>query len=700
MPIPTDYEPRVYAGILGKIIGVYLGRPFEGWSHRRILDELGEVNDYVHGRLGKDLVVADDDISGTFTFLRALEDHGISRDITPEQIGKTWLNYLIEKRTILWWGGMGTSTEHTAFLRLKHGVPAPRSGSIDLNGRIVAEQIGAQIFIDGWAMVAPGEPELAAELAKKAGSVSHDGEALYGAQALAVMESAAFYESDIGTLLDTALSFIPNGCTIARLIHDIRSWHTQDGDWKKTFSRIEQIYGYSAYGGGCHMIPNHAIIILALLYGEDDFQKSLMIANTAGWDTDCNSGNVGCLIGIKNGLESLNTGPDWRGPVADRLFKISADGADALTDAVRETYRICRIGRALLGEAPVPPPKNGARYHFSLPGSVQGFLSNPDGGASIQNSDGTLEITLDRIALGRPTHVGVQTFGEPADLNRPGYHIVMSPSLYPGQLVRANVHLSEQASGPVNVALYFQTYPEAQDQPGRIHHGPLRTLEPRQHATLEWWVPDTNGLPILRTGLSITSNRTTSGTLYLDSLTWSGAPTCNLSGPAIAALGKPLGWTDGVDTIRLSATGQSTRLELIQNEGRGLLLTGAQDWTDYHFSATVSVHMAAEAGIAIRAGGMKRFYALLLCPDHKIRLLKCRDSDTVLGETNFSWEPDAPYRLSLTAKGDYLTAKIDETSLFTLQDTDLPHGAIALVNTVGRSAFSEVHIEGINLLST
>ena len=27
-----------------------------------------------------------------------------------------------------------------------------------------------------------------------------------------------------------------------------------------------------------------------------------MIVNTAGWDTDCNSGNVGCLLGIKNGL--------------------------------------------------------------------------------------------------------------------------------------------------------------------------------------------------------------------------------------------------------------------------------------------------------------------------------------------------------------------------------------------------------------
>jgi hypothetical protein len=32
MPIPGDYAERAYAGMLGKIIGVYLGRPFEGWE--------------------------------------------------------------------------------------------------------------------------------------------------------------------------------------------------------------------------------------------------------------------------------------------------------------------------------------------------------------------------------------------------------------------------------------------------------------------------------------------------------------------------------------------------------------------------------------------------------------------------------------------------------------------------------------------
>src|SRR3954471_12426738 len=98
MTLPPDYTERVYAGVLGKIIGVYLGRPFEGWTYDKIMAELGEVYYYVNEKRGIPLIITDDDISGTFTFLRALADYGSSRELAAEQIGQTWLNYLIEKR--------------------------------------------------------------------------------------------------------------------------------------------------------------------------------------------------------------------------------------------------------------------------------------------------------------------------------------------------------------------------------------------------------------------------------------------------------------------------------------------------------------------------------------------------------------------------------------------------------------------------
>ncbi len=109
MAFPSDYYERVYAGVLGKIIGVYVGRPFEGWTYEQMMAGFGEVKYYINDRLDLPLrnhllVVTDDDISGTFTFFRALTDYDNSLHLTPAQIGQTWLNYIIENRTILWCG--------------------------------------------------------------------------------------------------------------------------------------------------------------------------------------------------------------------------------------------------------------------------------------------------------------------------------------------------------------------------------------------------------------------------------------------------------------------------------------------------------------------------------------------------------------------------------------------------------------------
>jgi ADP-ribosylglycohydrolase len=301
-----NYEEQVYAGVLGKVIGVYMGRPFEGWTKARLEERFGRVDRYVHQDLNKPLVVPDDDISGTFTFIRALEDSGLYARTAEAFFGQTWMNYLVEGKTVLWWGGMGCSTEHTAYLRLKAGIPAPDSGSIAMNGRVVAEQIGAQIFIDAFGLVAPGKPKLAAELARRSAQVSHDGEAVHGALVVAAMVSAAFVQKDMRRLLDIGLSVIPKGCLIARVHRDVRAWARQDRDWRRTFDRIEKRYGYHKYGGGCHMIPNHAIMVLAWCYAPDDFLEAQTIINTSGWDTDCNAANVGSVMGVKEGLAGIN----------------------------------------------------------------------------------------------------------------------------------------------------------------------------------------------------------------------------------------------------------------------------------------------------------------------------------------------------------------------------------------------------------
>lgn len=700
MILPHDYIERTYAGVLGKLIGVYLGRPFEQWTYERIMAELGEITYYVHERRGLPLIVTDDDISGTFTFLRALPDYGNHRDITPQQIGQTWLNYIIEQKTILWWGGLGNSTEHTAYLRLKNGIPAPQSGSSALNTKTVAEQIGAQIFIDGWAMVAPGDPALAADLARRAASVSHDGEAIYGAQVVAAMESLAYVENDLNRLLDTALTFIPKDSLICRLINDVREWHSEFKDWRATREKIAEHYGYDRYGGNCHIIPNHALIILALLYGEDDFQKALMIVNTAGWDTDCNSGNVGCLLGIKNGLAGIDAGPDWRGPIADRLYLPTADGGAAITDAVTETYRVADIAHALAGISLVSP-KNGSRFHFELPGSVQGFTHDGTNDAKdrvrLENVEGYSQLGKRSLALqyhhlspGQGVCVSTATFIPPEAIKMPGYQLHASPQLYPGQIIRTGFMADAANQGIITCSLYIQVYGPEDTLVKR--NGPQTHLKPGDTGQVEWQIEDTGGFPIAKIGLELTTEeRRADGTLYLDFLTWDGDPRTVFKRPDNGGTMWRRAWVNGVDMVDPYGF---EAFRVVQNVGTGLLMQGTRGWHDYSVSSFIKPHLVERAGIGVRVQGMRRYYALLLCHDGKARLVKSLDGEKTLAEIAYDWKPEVGYALQLNIKGTRLSGQINGEPLFDLDDVDQPltGGAIALICTAGRMATEMVSV--------
>ena len=72
--------------------------------------------------------------------------------------------------------------------------------------------------------------------------------------------------------------YIPNSSLIYKLIGELQNMRAGNNDWMQA-REFQQTYGYDKYLGGCHMIPNHAIIILSLLFGDDDLQKTLMIAN-------------------------------------------------------------------------------------------------------------------------------------------------------------------------------------------------------------------------------------------------------------------------------------------------------------------------------------------------------------------------------------------------------------------------------------
>ncbi|GIH14040.1 ADP-ribosylglycohydrolase family protein [Rugosimonospora africana] len=666
MPITDDYTERVYAGVLGKIIAVYLGRPFEGWTHQRIAAELGDITYYVNDRRDVALknhllVVTDDDISGTFVFPRALRDAGL--DPTSREVGAAWLDYIVEDTSVLWWGGLGNSTEHTAYLRMKAGILPPDSGSIALNGTVVAEQVGAQIFVEGFALTCPGDPAAAADLAERAARVSHDGESIHAARVVAALVAGAFTEDKMDALLDTAVGLIPPDSLIARIHADVRSW-AADGDWKATRARIDERYGYHRYGGNCHVVPNHAIVIAALAHSGGEFNRAMTVVNTSGWDTDSNAGNVGAICGVFGGLAGLDagrdTGTDWRGPVADRMYLPTADGGACVTDAAREALALADLGRRRYGAEPATG-EAAPRFGFTLPGSVHGFAA-VDGATDVANGGG-------HLAIGGAATVVTPVFIPPEARDMPIYGLVGSPALYPGQTVRARVDGTAR--------LVVQAY-TGDDEPRTVECPVAGTGE------LAWTVPDLGGQPVVAVGVR------TDGPAALHYLTWDGEPDVTLTRPADGGTMWRRAW---VPAVHRFDERWPEPFRIVQNHGTGMLITGAREWHDYTVTADVTPHVAAGVGLAARVQGLHRHYALELTGRDTARLLR---GDTVLAECPYPWTFGTTYRLGITCSGDRIRAAVDGTDLFDVRDSTFGCGGVALRVTEGRTATQRVRITPVS----
>ena len=696
MSIPSDYQDRVYAGVLGKLIGVYLGRPFENWRYRDILQKLGPIEYYVHDRLGDPLIVTDDDIAGTFTFPRALDDYGISADLSPEDIGKAWLNYIIEERSILWWGGAGNSTEHTAWLNLRRGIKAPESGSIATNGATVAEQIGAQIFIDGWALVSPGNPAQAAKLARAAGSVSHDGESVNAAVLWAAMEAEAFVSRDVNHLLDTGLSYIPKDSLIAKLIADIREWTSGNEDWEATRQRIEDNYGYDKHPGNCHVVPNHALMIMALLHAPHDFQRGQMIVNTSGWDTDCNAGNLGCLHGIMLGLDGLEAGPDWRGPVADRLFISTADGGRSVTDAAEIALWLENLGRKLAGEEALPAPKGGAQFHFSLPGSVQGFL--PQGGETalaglkVSGTGSALAIDYHALAPGREAAATTAVFS-PRDATRMRtYDLVASPRIHAGQTLRAEVRAEAQNAGTVEAKLRLRHY-DGTDMLVDLDMAQAVAVSPGKSATLEWTVPETGFQPIAEIGIVLTSpDGRCNGRVLVEKLWWDGVPDVTFKRPA----GTGDFWRRAfVSNVHFFSKHFQQDIRISQNRGDGMIMQGGRSWTDYAVEADLMLHLGAYGGLVLRAEGQERYYLARVTLDGALEIVRRKDGvEEVLASTPYDTRLETAFTMTAEVSGNRIAARIGETRV-EARDDSFAGGAAGMLVREGALSSTRIRVRPV-----
>ena len=314
------YLDKVHGCFSGKNIGGVLGAPFEG------LRQLNDVDFYVQDL--KNGPPPNDDLDLQIVWLAAAERYG--RQVDAKILGEYWLSYVIPN-----WVEYGTGKAN-----LRAGLNPPMSGLVentykDSNGCFIRSEI--------WACLAPGHPEIASWYAHEDGIVDHEGEGMYGEVFFAALQSAAFVESDKRKLVEIGLSYIPADSALAKCVRKAVECCDQGVDFTETRRIIHNMApgtfgiqetdidkikeegneGLEIGEPGYDCPENVGFTIAAWFYGEDDFGKSILLANYCGEDTDCTAATLAATMGIILGESGI---PDkWKAPLDDRIMTMCID---------------------------------------------------------------------------------------------------------------------------------------------------------------------------------------------------------------------------------------------------------------------------------------------------------------------------------------------------------------------------------------
>lgn len=693
----NDYLARVYAGFLGMNVGIRLGAPVEPtiWTYERIKETYGDIRGYVKDYKN---FAADDDVNGPVYFFRALRDSSKNGELTPEYVAKAWLNYARDGIGMFWWGGYGVSTEHTAYINLTRGIPAPQSGSAATNGKLLSDQIGGQIFIDTWGLIWPGRPDKAADYAQAAASVSHDGEGLNGARYIAACIALAFQEQDIGKIVELALKEIPSESLYAKVVEAVIAHHkAHPDDWESCLAMLHRDWGYDKYGGVCHIIPNAGVCVLAMLYGAGDFNRTVEIATMCSWDTDCNAGNVGTVLGVLTGLDGI--APHYRAPINDGVVLSGISGYLNILDLPTYAKELARTGYALAGEAvlqELEETEGELHFDFELPGSTHNFRTSDPFFLTLKHSTaqaaqgtGSLEILVDRMVRGNRARVYYKPFYTRADFSDERYKPVFSPQVYSGQTMEMQLYFDQWAGwDSIFVSPYFRT---VSDQ--KIHtHGFIK-IKPGQWQTISCTIEDTQGDMIDEIGIVVEGDTPTTvktlGKLYLDEFRVFGKADYSID---LTKQKKELATVTPFAVNHGAWEIENGRLGLMCCE-ESLAYTGNYYAKDIRVQAEVELENGDFPVLLLRARGAKQSY-MAGFRDGNVCIWRQDFGLEELARAPFPVEYGRAYQLTFQAVGDTLSVDVDGANVLQVQDSTFTSGMVGLgACSMGRTFFGKLHIQ-------
>ncbi|MFG3341112.1 ADP-ribosylglycohydrolase family protein [Glycomyces sp. NPDC048151] len=325
---PADRADRVHGAWLGRAAGCLLGKPVEklplegiraiaratgNWPLHAYFTEHGldpaTAAQYPWNRRSRPTSLAenidgmpeDDDLNFPLIALHLLERHG--RAFTTADVAQAWLDLLPAGRVF--------TAERITYRNLLDGREPETAGRV---GNPFRDWIGAQIRTDLYGWASPGDPREAARLALQDARLSHGRNGLYGAVFTAAASAAAVTGASVATSIAAGLALVPPRSRYAKAIRrGLELAHGDLGD-EAAIDLLHDEYGHLHW---VHVLNNAALLAFALARGSGDFERTVTLAVSGGWDTDSVGATAGAIAGAATGAGKLPA--HWIAPLDDRL---------------------------------------------------------------------------------------------------------------------------------------------------------------------------------------------------------------------------------------------------------------------------------------------------------------------------------------------------------------------------------------------
>lgn len=326
----TEFRSRIHAMWLGQTIANWTGLLTEG---KRNNPPFLTDADWGRTNLGPgtiDFVLdqrpwgADDDTDIEYVYLYMAEQLGTAR-FTPAQINQYWQRHIND---FIW-----VSNKQARQL-MNRGIRPPSTGL-----RVVNEHslmIDAQLTTELFGVLAPGNPGLALDLAELPIRATATGYAAHAAEFHVALfafaprvQSVRSERRQVLELVEAAREVLPDSSKSADIVDFVLADYLANPDknnWERTRDRIyvryqrdAAQYGFRWSGEWWESSVNLATGVMALLYGEGDFRRTVQIGTLSGWDSDNGTATMGALVGYLVGYPELRAQFPGR-DIADTYF--------------------------------------------------------------------------------------------------------------------------------------------------------------------------------------------------------------------------------------------------------------------------------------------------------------------------------------------------------------------------------------------